>query len=31
MKLFSGVHEVRLIRPNGVRVGHFDYWDAAHE
>src|ERR1700733_7215741 len=27
--LFSGVHEVRLLRPNGVSVGHFDSWDAA--
>jgi P4 family phage/plasmid primase-like protien len=24
-----GVHEVRLLRPNGVSIGHFDSWDAA--
>jgi len=29
MKLFSGVHEVRLLRPNGVSVGYFDDWNAA--
>jgi len=29
MNLFSGVHEVRLFRPNGVAVGYFDDWDAA--
>src|ERR1700682_3960942 len=29
MNLFSGVHEVRLMRPNGIVVGYFDNWDAA--
>jgi P4 family phage/plasmid primase-like protien len=29
MKLFSGVHEVRLLRPSGVAVGYFSDWDAA--
>ena len=29
MKLFAGIHEVRLLRPNGVVVGYFDVWDAA--
>lgn len=27
--LFSGVHEVRLLRPTGIAVGYFDDWDAA--
>ena len=29
MKIFAGVHEVRLLRPNGVSVGYFDDWGAA--
>jgi len=29
MTLFSGVHEIRLLRPAGVAVGYFDNWDAA--
>lgn len=29
MTLFVGVHEIRLLRPNGVSVGYFDNWDAA--
>src|SRR5579872_5634235 len=29
MTLFSGTHEVRLLRPNGIAVGYFDHWDAA--
>jgi P4 family phage/plasmid primase-like protien len=29
MKLFHGVHEVRMLRQNGVTVGYFDDWDAA--
>jgi P4 family phage/plasmid primase-like protien len=29
VKLFSGIHEVRLLRPNGITVGYFDDWDAA--
>jgi P4 family phage/plasmid primase-like protien len=29
MKLFTAVHEIRLLRPNGVSVGHFDDWNAA--
>jgi P4 family phage/plasmid primase-like protien len=29
MSLFSGIHEVRLLRPNGVAVGYFDDWNAA--
>jgi P4 family phage/plasmid primase-like protien len=29
MNLFYGVHEVRLLRPNGVAVGYFDSCDAA--
>lgn len=24
-----GIHEVRLLRPNGIAVGYFDSWDAA--
>jgi P4 family phage/plasmid primase-like protien len=27
--LFSGVHEVRMLRPAGIAVGYFDDWDAA--
>ena len=29
MNLFHGVHEVRLLRPNGVAVGYYDSWNAA--
>jgi hypothetical protein len=29
MNPLSGVHEVRMLRPNGVAVGYFDSWDAA--
>jgi P4 family phage/plasmid primase-like protien len=29
MRLFHGVHEVRLLRPYGVAVGYFDSWEAA--
>src|SRR5215467_9807139 len=29
MNLFSGVHEVRLVRPSVVAVGYFDNWEAA--
>jgi P4 family phage/plasmid primase-like protien len=29
MKLFHGVHEVRLFRPTGVAVGYFDNWEDA--
>ena len=29
MKLFYGIHEVRLFRPTGIAVGYFDSWDAA--
>jgi hypothetical protein len=29
VKLFSGVHEVRLLCPTRVAVGYFDTWDAA--
>ena len=29
MTLFTGVHEVRLIRPTGIAVGYFDDWRAA--
>ena len=29
LDIFSGVHEVRLFRPNGVAGGDFDSWDAA--
>lgn len=29
MRLFAGIHEVRVLRPNGVAVGYFDDWDAA--
>jgi P4 family phage/plasmid primase-like protien len=31
MRLFFGVHEVRLLRPNGVSIGYFDDWSAALE
>lgn len=29
MTRFSGIHEVRLMRPTGIAVGYFDDWDAA--
>jgi len=29
MKIFFGVHEVRLFRPNGIAVGYFDSWESA--
>jgi hypothetical protein len=29
LTLFSGIHEVRLLRPAGIAVGYFDDWDAA--
>ena len=29
MNLFSGVHEVRLLRANGVAVGYFTDWEGA--
>jgi P4 family phage/plasmid primase-like protien len=29
MKRFHGVHEVRMLRQNGVAVGYFDNWDSA--
>src|SRR6266498_4470269 len=29
MTLFKGIHEVRLLGPNGIAVGYFDNWDAA--
>lgn len=29
MRLFRGVHEVRLFRSNGIAVGYFDSWEAA--
>lgn len=29
INLFSGIHEVRLLRPNGVATGYFDNFDAA--
>jgi P4 family phage/plasmid primase-like protien len=27
--LFHGVHEIRVLRPNGIAVGYFDDWEAA--
>jgi P4 family phage/plasmid primase-like protien len=29
MNLFSGIHEVRMLRPAGIAVGYFTDWDAA--
>src|SRR5581483_1860454 len=29
MKLVLGVHEVRLLRPNGIVAGYFDNWEHA--
>jgi P4 family phage/plasmid primase-like protien len=29
MNLFTGIHEVRILRPTGIAVGYFNDWDAA--